>query len=788
MCYKYPGPRCSSHAKKYLDKAVSALYDAISNGESVETQIDLNNKVIEAQKHYYMTPAGQKELREQIEETGDPDGSLAYKLEYGIEARKIALEQSKRKDIGDVNEENGVNHILPETKIEESNPYSQMGLEEVNQIIAERTSSEEFKSLLELRDNAREARSALDKKIEERKEYFAQIDAISAQPYKNHKFLGGREATEEEINEAIDQLDPTFEDLRQLNNERLESHYDLSIKNNDVEEYKNLTALAVARKNELLGDPGIPYEENRLGHCVPVATYDSGTREWLEERQHGIGGSDVGSFLQVDPEYGRENYQEAIKSKIEKYTDEEVAEQAEANSGFSGPAGRGNAWEPEIVRRFEKEHPELGVFFSKTSWAHENDPRKKCNVDGLLASDGKTVDGILEIKTASHRDHWYSVDEHGNEVPIIPVGYRAQVLWYMHNTGFKYAKVAAMIDDNEYVERTIYADEYIDPSRPELGTMEENVPKLESIWETQVEEVKKNGKAEPTPKKYGLADAHLAKNIETSVRQFSAWSDLSHAESEAVIKGYASYKKEAKSKGERILNRDAYMVEQYKKYGPDTWKRDRVYVDIETSGSSYGTGEIIEVGIVRVKNGEIIDRYHERYGLKSEKALEINGTGFESLHGISRDDIRGKRNFNHPEVQQVMKKHLLDPDAVMIAHNEVFERRWFDQHVDGFHETHSLSSTAYRRAKYEGNTDFETFTTQDTMYTSKKLVHHTKNNKLATFTEGHGIPYLDAHRADVDSEMTMEANNAFSKLFKTAPKGHRWNPEGEYNDDDVYEN
>lgn len=787
MCYKAPGPRCSNHAKKYLDKAVTELYNSIENNDSVETQIECNDKVLEAQKHYYTTPAGQKELREKIEATGDPDGSLGYKLEYGVEARKVALELAKRKDVGDVNEENGAKHTLPETQIEEVNPYAQMNIEQVEKAIAERTNSEEFKNLVSQRDEAREVRKELDEKIEVKKAYFKQIDEISANPQKEHKFLGSRKATDEEVNEAIDQLDPTFEELRELNNERLEAHYDLSIKNNEVEEYKNLTALAVARKNDLLGDPGIPYEENRLGHCVPVATYDSGTREWLEERQHGIGGSDVGSFLKVDPEYGTENYNEAIKSKIEQYSDEEVAEQAEANSGFSGPAGRGNAWEPEIVRRFEQEHPELGVFFSKTSWAHEDDPRKKCNVDGLLASDGKNVDGILEIKTASHRDHWYAKDENGNETPIIPVSYRAQVLWYMHNTGFKYGKVAAMIDDNEYVERTIYADEPIDPSRPEMGTMEENIPTLEKIWEDKVEAVKVNGKPEPKPQKYGLEDAHLAKNIETSVRQFSAWSDLSHAESEAVIKGYAKYKKDAKANGERILNRDAYMVEQYKQYGPDTWKRDRVYVDIETSGSSYGTGEIIEVGIVRERHGKIVERYHERYGLKSEEALEINGTGFESLHGISRDDIRGKRNFNHPEVQEQMKKHLMDPDAVMIAHNEVFERRWFDQHVDGFHATHSTSSTAYRRAKYEGNKDFETFTTQDTMYTSKRFAHHTKNNKLATFTEGHGIPYLDAHRADVDSEMTMDANNAFNKLFKSAPKGHRWNPEEEYKDEDVYE-
>lgn len=659
-----------------------------------------------------------------------------------------------------------------------------MTVEECDEIIANRTNSPEFFELLRQRDEARNERNELDEKLELIKQKIETKATLLRGTGKNFKkvmkeMLGNGNLTPEEIRtsavvrEAYDTIPDDEKELHELTKLRLNAHYKLTIVNHDVEQYKDETVQYLIRKNELLGDPGTAYEGNTLGNCVPVATYDSGTREWLEERQHGIGGSDVGSMLKVDPVYGMSNFYDFIDSKTEEYSEAEVEAQSLANSTCTGPTGRGNAWEPEIIRLFAKSHPEYKVFYSKTSWANKDDARYKANVDGLLSSDGEIVDGILEIKTASHRDHWF--DENGN--PIIPLGYRAQVLWYLYNTGFKYAIIVAMIDDHELVVRYINADDFVDPTPdkynpdfPRFGTMESLISTLNNIWDTQVQ-ARKDGVYKKRGSFKSFFDKALySDNIETTVRQFSAWSDLSHEDAEAYLTSLRS---------QRGYGMDEKIVEAFKQFGPDTWTRDRVYVDIETSGSSPKSGEVIEVGLVRVNPaGEVVFRYHERYGLLDERVLDISGTGMEELHHISPEDIRGKRNFRHPEVQAIMSEHLNDPNVVMVAHNESFERRWFNETVDGFYELHSLDSAKYVKGQfdymYNGGERVDTLTTQDTMYTARYLAHHTDNNKLATFTEGNGVPYIDAHRADADAEMTMEANYAFNKLFVTAPPYQRY--------------
>ena len=369
-------------------------------------------------------------------------------------------------------------------------------IDQIDEQIQERVNSEEFKNLIAARDAARIKRAELDAKRAANKSQRELKGKIARNPNRSLKNLDGegtdpRKPTREEVENAVATISSDYEEYRNLTNQRLDAHYELTIANDAVEKFKDETAKLVARKNEILGDPGTPYEGETLGNCVPVATYDSGTREWLEERVNGIGGSDVGSMLRVDPEYAQSNYADFVKSKTEPYSDEEIAEQARNNSEFTGPTGRGNAWEPEIIRMFAKKRPEMKVFYSKTSWANKDFSHYKCNVDGLLAIDSPVVNAILEIKTASHRDHWF--DANGNE--IVPLGYRAQVLWYFHQTGFKRAIIVALIDDTELVMREIWADEPIAPSPngiPTIGSMSESMNKIEDIWVTEIVS-RKNG-------------------------------------------------------------------------------------------------------------------------------------------------------------------------------------------------------------------------------------------------------------------------------------------------------
>lgn len=779
MCYKAPGPRCSAHASKIYSDAREKWIAAVAAGDD---NVDkLYSEMQDAEKNYYMTPAGQNALREDIENEGGYDFELSYKLEYGIECRKVALQQAKQADKGDVDEDNGAGSRVPD------NADSATLNEEYQRLQAElndRTQDPRFQMLLEDRDEIRDRRKELEKAKEEQQAYLEKLERMAENPLKRGQ--SEPDFTEEQQLAAQDAIDDEYEKLRAIVDARLDAAYEYHIANNAVEEWKNETALVVARMNEIAGDPGIPYEYETLGDCVRVAEYDSGTREWLEERQKGIGGSDVGMMLRVDPKYGQENFNEFLKSKTEKYSQEEVDAQAEGHSSFAGPTGRGNAWEPMIVREYAAQNPEATVMFSKASWVHKDDPRYKANVDGLLASDGINPDGILEIKTASDMSKWEEIDEEGNVIEKVPVEYRAQVLWYLKQTGFKYADVAVMVDDKHYRQRRIYAHENIDPTEVEnkegeivfrVGSINDVMPQINKVWNDQVKPRKDGTYTAPSAKTF-MDKSHEKARIDATTNALSAWTDKSHEESRSIITGYAAYKKAEAAAGRIPLNRDGYLVEEFKKGGPKSWTRDRVFVDIETSGMSPDDGEIIEIGITRMNpKGEVTFDYTERYGIRNERALDIVGTGAEHVHKIGVDDIRGKRNFRHPEVQAIMQEHLNDPDAVMVAHNKAFEERWFNQNVPKFWKNHAKHTTRRYHALRQGDTKkAEPQTTMDTMWHARYLVHHTKNNKLETYTTGHGIPYENAHSAYADTKMTQRATYAFAQHLETAPYGERYAP------------
>ena len=770
MCYAAPGPRCSNHAMKALN-AARVEYTLALKSNDADACIKAQEELNEAENNYYMTPKGQSELRTLIEETGDPDGDLANKLDYGIVAREQAIKQAKVADIGDVN----TSHEKKEDTLTEAEAAAR--LEELNSAVKERVEAEEFVALIAERDRTRAERKALQAEIQEQKEKLEQLETTAeGKPQKR----GEEKPTEEEIIAAQDALDEEYEKFRELNDKHLDAFYAYHVANNELEQYKNETALLVAEMNDIQGDPGIPFEGDKLGNAIPVASYDSGTREWLEERQKGIGGSDVGSMLKLDPEFGTENFSEFVKSKTEKYSEEEVAAQAEANSGFSGPTGRGNAWEPAIVRRYAEENPDMNVMYSKTSWANEENPHHKLNVDGLLSSDGVTPDGILEIKTASDISHWEHVNEDGSIEERVPLGYRAQVLWYLNNTGFKYADIAVMVDDREYRSRRIYADEAINPydrdeeGNPAVGTMDQAMPKIQQVWQSEVV-ARWNGTKESRNPKSTFDKAAAAANIHGQAVQLAAWRQIEVSEAKNIIlshrKEETQYKK-ALGDGydDTTMGMDARMRAEYAKGGPTTWTKDLVSVDIETSGMAPNSGEIIEIGIRRTRpDGTIVEEYEERFGVRDERTLDILGTGAQEVHKIAPDDIRGKRSFQHPEVQAKVKSLLMDDNAVMVAHNKMFEERWFDQYVPGFNRHRARLTSARFKAQREGKKHPEPKAIMDTMFHSRYLTPDSENNRLATFTVANGIPYEDAHSALPDAQMTDRAVRNHDRRLRGVP-------------------
>jgi DNA polymerase III epsilon subunit-like protein/predicted phage-related endonuclease len=670
MCKAYPGPRCSGHARVARENAVAKLVELVDAGMTGAQLEKARGKVMEKQSAYDSTPDGQAELAEQIlkEENAEKKAVLQKRLDAGVKMRDDALAALAK---------------VEAEKAENSQIDNSVEIIALKKNIDERINSEEFKNLLAQRDKYRELRKAIDAETEELKKQYA--------------------------------IDGDYEPIREANFRYAAAHDEFIIANYELGEYKDETAQLVAKLNELQGDPGIEYDSERLGNCVRTVAYDSGTREWLEQRQGGIGGSDVGSILKVDKDYAASNYAEVFDSKVSAYTEEEIAEQASNNSEFTGATGRGNAWEPAIIRRFAEENPDMTVLYTKASWRNKDDMTGYANVDGLLATDGVNPDGILEIKTASDAKKW----EDG-----VPVGYRAQVLWYLKNTGFKYAHVAVMIDDHEYRSYRIEAGETIDGTS-EGKTLEEEMPKIKKFWK-DVETTRQTG-VKPSAGRAAKSLYKITKaNRESMMNHLAAFRQEDSAVSAAhfdalVASGYDHH--------------DA-MMSLYNSVDPAQWKKDIVSIDLETSNTTERTGSIIQIGITR-RNGknEVVAEYSHNFGLRDERILDINGTGMQDVHKIAPEDIRGKRPFTHPEVQKEVMEMM--KGGVMLAHNKPFETKWLNQYLDGFHD-----------AKIPAI---------DTMHISRYQVPETPNNKLESFSEHNGIPYVDAHSALPDARMTVDA-------------------------------
>lgn len=123
------------------------------------------------------------------------------------------------------------------------------------------------------------------------------------------------------------------------------------------------------------------------------------------------------------------------------------------------------------------------------------------------------------------------------------------------------------------------------------------------------------------------------------------------------------------------------------------------FVDIETTGCNLFHDRIIEVGILRVENGKLIDTYETLINPETRLSLEI-----QKLTGISSNDLE-----NAPTFSSVKKDILpLFADAIFVAHNARFDygflRQEFKREGVSFKSkqlcTCKLSKALYPRYKH----------------------------------------------------------------------------------------
>jgi putative phage-type endonuclease len=160
----------------------------------------------------------------------------------------------------------------------------------------------------------------------------------------------------------------------------------------------------------------------------------SGSAEWHEMRSRGIGGSDIGTIMGLNP-------WESAFSLWAKRTGQ-IPNPPVDNWSIRF----GKAFEEPILRLWWEQNPEWDVYLAGT-YQHPKVPYLLANPDALAHNPETGEWIVVEVKTA--RSHWSDV----------PPSYRAQVIHYMDVFGLDRAVIVA-VAGWAWEEREIVRDDF----------------------------------------------------------------------------------------------------------------------------------------------------------------------------------------------------------------------------------------------------------------------------------------------------------------------------------------
>ncbi|WKA53506.1 PolC-type DNA polymerase III [Planococcus shixiaomingii] len=151
-----------------------------------------------------------------------------------------------------------------------------------------------------------------------------------------------------------------------------------------------------------------------------------------------------------------------------------------------------------------------------------------------------------------------------------------------------------------------------------------------------------------------------------------------------------------------------------------------VVFDLETTGLSAVYDTIIELAAVKIKGGNIIDKFESF----ANPHHPLSATTID-LTGITDDMVK-----NAPEVEEVIRKyHEWAGDHIMVAHNASFDMGFL--------------YVAYKKLGID-----KKHATIDTLELARMLHPELKNHRLNTLAKKFGIDLTQHHRAIYDTEAT----------------------------------
>ncbi len=153
-----------------------------------------------------------------------------------------------------------------------------------------------------------------------------------------------------------------------------------------------------------------------------------------------------------------------------------------------------------------------------------------------------------------------------------------------------------------------------------------------------------------------------------------------------------------------------------------------VFVDTETSGLSPVADRVIEVGVIRVEDGVVVERFESLVNPE----IEISDIITE-ITGIDNTLLARAPTFS--EIGDTVDR--LCREAIFVAHNVGFD--------------HNFLKEEFRRIGKEFDAD-----RLCTVELSRRLYPQERSHKLASLIERFGFPYNKRHRAFDDAHVVWD--------------------------------
>lgn len=519
----------------------------------------------------------------------------------------------------------------------------------------------------------------------------------------------------------------------------------LVVVNKAITDFRALNARAALASSELrdaeekANGTFISYDENTIGDLVAIGEYEIGSPEWHAVRSAGIGGSDVGPIMRVDPVFGARDYKNLLAKKLGVYTEDYDDSMRE---DLYTAVGRGNAWEEKIRQMYADAHPDQRVAFCKTSWEGVGEHSfRHANFDALILDENGNGEGIVEIKTGVDSPKWGNVED---GVFGAPENYRKQVLWYAMGAKLKHGAIVAVLDDHDYREYTF------DMSDPrvvaECQQIIKETDEFNALVETKKAELADGVDTVSWKPRKGFG---ISVDYDRFAKTLSAYTGEDKATVKDRVKAAFTAARNGSDESLSPEQIQSVMTSLYAAHDPATRTKPLIGIDLETTSASVKTGRIIETGIVSLDaQGNTETLYASLHGLPKAATAGL-GIGDESIHRINASMVAGLPTFEDKNTQAAILSHL--KKGVLVAHNAPFEDAWLTVNLAGYAEARDAGEIKIL----------------DTMKMNTYLMPDTADNSLRTFTQANGIPYVNAHAASVDTLMMMKGLSTFQRtLFR----------------------